>query len=318
MTSDCYEANRRMWDERARFHPDTAMYREFIERLRAGQDALLPFDDRVLGEVTGMKVLHLQCHIGTDTLSLARRGAKVVGVDFSAQSIERARALSSELGIAADFLVADVYRLKEVLSGQFDLVYTSYGVLCWLADLAEWARIAAHFVGPGGRLIVIDGHPLTTSAADDGVRGDRLTLDWPYLRGDGPIRDESSGSYADPSRPVEHPESFQWAHGLGEIVQSVIDAGLTVVRVDEHADGFWPRFQGMIRNPDRTWRLPDPLHGRYPMTFTLVARKPGAIGYNVKAMLSSHRAKVALAGNWKKIWKRDDGSKAVPCLPHPS
>lgn len=279
MTSDCYEVNRRLWDERARFHVDTEMYREFIGRLRAGQDTLLPFDDRVLGELTGLKVLHLQCHIGTDTLSLARRGAKVVGVDFSEQSIARARALSTELAIPAEFLIADVYRLREVLSGQFDLVYTSYGVLCWLADLAEWARIAADFVVPDGRLVVIDGHPLTTSAADDGVRGNRLTLDWPYLPGADPIRDESSGSYADPSRPVDQRESFQWSHGLGEIVQSVIDAGLTVTRMDEHAEGFWPRFEGMIRNPDRTWRLPHPLHGRYPMTFTLVARKPSDVAF---------------------------------------
>jgi SAM-dependent methyltransferase len=110
---------------------------------------------------------------------LARRGAKVIGVDFSAESVERARALSNELSIAAGFWVADVYRLKEVLSGQFDLGYTSYGVLCWLHDLAEWARMAAHFVTPGGRLVLIDDHPLAAAAADDGIGGNRLTLGCP-------------------------------------------------------------------------------------------------------------------------------------------
>ncbi len=273
MTRAYYEANRRIWDERARFHADTSMYGEFIERLRAGGDALLPFDDRVLGDLRGLRVLHLQCHIGTDTLSLARRGGRVVGIDFSAESIDRARALSSELGIAADFRVADIYRLEDVLSGQFDLIYTSYGVLCWLHDLAEWARIAAHFIAPGGRLIVIDTHPLAMSAADDGACGDRLALDWPYLSGQDAMKDECPNSYADPSFPVAPGAIYQWPHGLGEIFQSVADAGLSVVRIDEHPDGFWPRFAGMRRNSDRTWRLPDPLHGRYPLTFTLVAHK---------------------------------------------
>jgi len=194
MATACYEANRRVWDERARFHHETAIYRELIDRLRASQDTLLPFDDRVLGNLTGLKVLHLQCHIGTDTLSLARRGAKVIGVDFSAEAVERARALSNEISIPAEFRIADVYRLQNVLSGQFDLVYTSYGVLCWLHDLAEWARVAAGFVTPGGRLVVIDDHPLAAAAADSGIGGDRLTLGWPYLSCNDAIREESPNS----------------------------------------------------------------------------------------------------------------------------
>jgi SAM-dependent methyltransferase len=272
VVNNLYDANRRAWDERARFHADTPMYQESIERLLQGGDALLPFDDRVLGDLADCDVLHLQCHIGTDTLSLARRGARVVGVDFSTEAIVRARTLGKELQIEAQFVVADVYRLHEVLSGRFDLVYTSYGVLCWLGDLAAWARTAAHFLAPAGRLIVIDDHPLAAAIAEDGLCGGRIALDWPYLSSGTAIRYEASGSYADPSAKTEQREQYEWSHGLAEVLQSVIHAGLRIERVEEYAEGFYPRHPEMIRNPDRTWRLPEPLHGRYPLTFALVAR----------------------------------------------
>lgn len=269
MTNDPYA-----WDERARIHRDTPLYREYIQRLREGGDALLPFDDRALGELTDLDVLHLQCHIGTDTLSLARRGANAVGIDFSPVSIEEARSLGQELGLKATFLTSNVYTLPEHLKDDFDIVYTSYGVLCWLGDLKRWAEVAEGFVRPGGRLIVIDSHPLATAIADDGLKSDHVELDWPYFGAGTPLREDSPGTYADPTATNKMGVRWLWTHGLGDIVQAVLDTGLQLERLDEHADGFFPRHPDMMQNPDRTWRLPPPHHGRVPQTFTLIARKP--------------------------------------------
>ena len=269
---DPYEDNRRAWDERARLHRDTPMYREYIRRLREGGDALLPMDDRVLGDLTGLDVLHLQCHIGTDTLSLARRGGNVTGIDFSADAIAQARALSEELAIPATFLESDVYGLPDNLEGTFDLGYTSYGALSWLAAPVSWAEVAAGFVRPGGRLIVIDGHPLAMAVAEDGLTPDRVELDWPYMTDGEPIREDSQGSYADPDAKIEQRTRWEWNHGLGAIVQAVLDAGLVLERLDEHAEGYCARHPEMTKADDHTYRLPAPHHGRIPQTFTLVAR----------------------------------------------
>lgn len=273
MATDPYDTNRRAWDERARTHPDTPAYRDLIARLREGGDALGALDERALGDVAGLEVLHLQCHIGTDTLSLARRGARVVGVDFSGEAIARARALNEELHLDAEFVEADVRRLEDVLARRFDVVYASQGVLCWIGNVAAWARVAAAFLVPGGRLVLIDGHPLAAAIARDGLHGDRVVLDWPCLPGDGPIRIDTPGSYAAPGAETERHERYQWAHGVGEILQAVIDAGLRVERFEEHTTASYCSHAGMIREGDDSWRLPDPLHGRYPLRFTLVARK---------------------------------------------
>jgi hypothetical protein len=129
-------------------------------------------------------------------------------------------------------------------------------------------------VRPGGRFIVIDSHPLATAIADDGLDGARVELDWPYLAMGAPIAETSPGTYADPGAKIDQRTRWEWTHGLGEIVQAVLDAGLTLERLEEDAAGFFPRHPGMVQDPDRTWRLPDRHHGRIPQTFTLVARKP--------------------------------------------
>ncbi len=273
MDDDASTTNRRHWDERADFHLDTPMYREFVARLQAGHDALLPIDDRVLGEVGGLDVLHAQCHVGTDTLSLVRRGARVVGVDFSPRAIAQAQALSARLGLPARFVVGDVLDLPADLGGPFDLVYTSYGVLCWLGDLSRWARQLAAQLRVGGRLVVIDGHPLSSAILPDGIGGDRVTLQHRYL-GDGtPERWRATGSYADPTVATAHDESVEWDHSLGEVVTAVAAAGLRVESLVEHPETFYRFSPALQRGDDRLWRLPPPLHGRFPLSFSLVARR---------------------------------------------
>ena len=166
-------SNRAYWDEIAPVH--ARAYRE-IDLLRNGEAILDEIELREVGEVEGKTLLHLQCHIGTDTLAWARRGAIVTGVDFSPQSIALARQLQKELGLRATLICANLYELPGVLDQRFDVVYTSRGVLCWLRDLQEWARIIAHFLKPGGIFYIMESHPTchTFERAEDGeLRIDR-------------------------------------------------------------------------------------------------------------------------------------------------
>jgi SAM-dependent methyltransferase len=277
MSEAPYETNRRWWDERAGLHPETPLYRQAIERLRRGEDTLLPLDDEVLGELAGLDVLHLQCHIGTDTLSLARRGARPTGVDFSSVAVTKARALADELGLEAEFVESDVYTLPQRLRAGFDLVYTSYGALCWLGDLGRWAAAAAACLRPGGRLVLIDSHPLALAMAREQEAGSgTLRLDWPYLQRD-PVRVEEQGSYAAPDARTRESVTWEWAHGLAAVVQAVVDAGLALERLTENDAGYYPFTSGMVRSADGLWYLPTGLRGRYPLTYTLVARRSPAL-----------------------------------------
>lgn len=273
MAEDPYAANRRNWDERAAFHLDTPMYREFVAQLRGGGDTLKRFDDRVLGDLRDLDVLHLQCHVGTDTLSLVRRGARAVGVDFSEVSIEQARALASALAIPARFVVGDVLHLPDAVGGPFDVVYASYGVLCWIGDLAAWARSAAGRLRHGGRLIVIDGHPLASALAGDGIGDQTLVLGERYLGDGAPERIEGPGGYADRTHVSVHDTRFQWSHSLGDVVNAVRAAGLDVEALYEDPESFYRFSPRLVPSGDGLWQLPAPLHGRYPLTFTLVARR---------------------------------------------
>lgn len=276
MTREAYEANHRVWEERARFHLETPMYRGYLERLRAGGDTLLPFDDAVLGDLRGRRVLHLQCHVGPDTLSLARRGAEVVGVDFSGEAVEQATKLAREFALAdrVRFLRSDIYALPDVLEGEFDLVYTSYGALCWLHDMGAWAKVAARYVRPSGRLIAIDSHPMGDSIDDEFKGGEQPRLQYRYFAQPEPLRFEDGVNYADPDRKSEHSVSYAWIHSLQDILQSVLDAGLKLTQFREHPECYWRRFPNMTLGEDGLYRLPDELHGRWPLTFSLEARRP--------------------------------------------
>jgi SAM-dependent methyltransferase len=269
-----YDANERWWSERARAHRDTPLYAHYIANLRGPGDSLLPFDDRVFGDLTGVRALHLQCHIGTDTLSLAKRGATVTGVDFSQDALDQAARLAADVGLDATWVLGNATDLPDTLVGPWELVYTGYGALCWLHDLDAWAAGIAARLERGGRLVVIDGHPLASALAEQATDGPIVRLKYPMLALDGPMRFDEPGSYADRALETQHNELHEWFHGLGEIVQAVVDAGLVVERVDEHPEGYFQACPQMTRGPDGLWRLPAPIHGRFPMTFTLVARSP--------------------------------------------
>src|SRR5688500_15473841 len=151
------DTNRAHWDEAVPAHVASEFYD--VASFKAGRNTLLPVELAEVGDVAGRTILHLQCHFGMDTLSWARLGAVVTGVDFSAPAIEHARALAAELRIEARFIESNIYELPLKLDERFDIVFASYGVTVWLPDFAAWAKVAAHFVKPGGFLYLLDGHP---------------------------------------------------------------------------------------------------------------------------------------------------------------
>ena len=264
------EINRRFWDEAVAVHVASDFYD--VASFKAGRSTLLPVETAEVGDVTGKSLLHLQCHFGLDTLSWARAGARVTGVDFSREAVMTAGALASELGIEAPFVEANVYDLPSALDGQYDIVFTSYGVLCWLPDLAQWARIAARYVKPGGFFYIVEGHPMADSLADDAT-ADGLRLAYPYFGDGGPVTfDEDAGTYANPNaRLVNHRTSAYW-HGLGSIVSSLIDAGLRIEFLHEFPFCAWARLPSMTRGGDGYFRLPGD-DGRVPFLFSLRAQK---------------------------------------------
>lgn len=269
------QINRAWWDERAAYHSDTPLYRKHLQKLKSGDVSLLPFEVSEIGDIKGLNVLHLQCHIGTDTLSLSRLGAKVTGVDFSKIAIEQAKRLSADTGIPAEFKQCEIKDIGELFPGQFDLVYTSQGVLNWLPDLDIWAGQIAASLKSGGHLYVSESHPLAWSLAEENAIGkDSLRLGLAYLAQPVVEKFTETGSYADREKDTANNDTVEWSWGLGDIINSLIAGGLELLWLKEHAEGFYQAVPGMVESEDGYWRLPDTLHGKFPLTFTLMAIKP--------------------------------------------
>jgi ubiquinone/menaquinone biosynthesis C-methylase UbiE len=220
-----FENNRELWNGYVRINSQSRMYD--LPAFKAGKQSLHSVELEELGDVAGKTLLHLQCHFGMDTLSWARLGARVTGVDFSDEGIALAQSLSRELGIPARFIHSNIYDLPNVLDEQFDVVFTSYGVLCWLPDIAGWARIAARYLKPGGTFYIAEFHPILQSLDDTGQM-----FDVPYFGRPEPWRFESNGSYADPTADFHH-DSYEWSADLGCVVTSLIDAGLRIEHLHE-------------------------------------------------------------------------------------
>lgn len=261
------EANRRLWDEMARVH--LRAYQE-VQLLRDGAEILDEIELREVGSVRGKRLLHLQCHIGTDTLAWARRGAIVTGVDFSGEAIRCAEALRDELGLDARFVHANVYDLPNVLPEEFDIVYTSRGVLCWLRDLDAWARVVARFLSPGGLFYLMESHPVL-NALEERPPGE-LAFVHPYFHRPEPVRWEAGGpDYADPSHHLGHP-SHEWIWSLSDVVNAVLTAGLRIEFLNEHDRLFFRLLPSMTSADGRWYRLPQ-YADKVPLLFTLRARK---------------------------------------------
>jgi SAM-dependent methyltransferase len=259
-------ANRALWDEWTRIHEPSADYD--LAGFKAGGSRVRPYELEEIGDVTGLDLLHLQCHFGIDTLSWARLGARVTGVDFSEVSIALARSLAAELGLEARFILSDILDLPNVLADRFDVVYTSRGVLAWLPDLSAWARVVAHFLRPGGMFYITEEHPFSHVFAEV----TELRVENDYFRGPEPDAWPVVGSYVDPSAPVEQSVGYSWGHTLGEIVTVLAAAGLHLQFVHEFPFAEWA-YPFLVAHGDGTWRLPEDQRAKIPLFFSLKAIK---------------------------------------------
>jgi SAM-dependent methyltransferase len=229
-------------------------------------------DRDALGSVEGLDVLHLQCHLGTDTLSLLRLGARsVTGLDFSAKAIAHCRSLFARAGAGGRFVEGDVHDAVALLTNRFDLVYASIGAINWIPSIARWMQIAAALLRPGGRLYLRDVHPM--SMVIDPQTDLELRLRYPYGETAAPVTLHDLQSYTGDGTPLEHATTHEWSHGLGEIVQGAIDAGLGIDGLQEHFYTEWQALPSMIERVPGVYVLPDRPE-RLPLLFTLRASRP--------------------------------------------
>ncbi len=251
--------NRANWDERVPIHLAAPIYDP--APLRAGLARKNAIEEAELGTVDGLRLLHLQCHFGRDTLILAQRGATVVGLDFSPPAIMAARALAEELGFAdrARFVEADLYDAPDAIRepASFDRVYVTWGAICWLPDIAGWARIVAHFLRPGGSLYLAEGHPAALVFDDAVSQPDgRPGFFLPYFHSE-PLVLEDATDYADPDARLTNARTCQWIHPIGAVVTALISAGLRLDWLHEHDAITWRMFRCLIEGPDGLYRWPD-------------------------------------------------------------
>lgn len=265
------KSNLELWNNWTRLHTTSASDVYGITDFKAGKSSLRSLELEELGDVSGKTLLHLQCHFGKDTLSWARLGATVTGADFSDKAIEYARQLSAELDIPATFVLSDLYDLPNSLSGQFDIVFTSYGAIYWLPDMDRWAQIVAHFLKPGGTFYIAEFHPFAY-VFDNADDGEGLKIAYPY-RSVQPIRLESQGSYAVPDADYQGVE-YGWDHSLGDIINALIKAGLHIEFVHEHDFTVFPMFKCLERSEDGYYRLKNPVErAAIPLMFSIRAKK---------------------------------------------
>jgi SAM-dependent methyltransferase len=222
------EKNRLLWDQWTMVNlAEQSDYQEQLSQFSQGDTILPEIVREEVGEVAGKSLLHLMCHFGLDTLSWAREGAKVTGVDFSPNAIQKARSLSKDFSLPAEFICSDIYQLKETLNHKFDIVFTSVGVLIWLPDLLKWAQVIAHFLKQGGIFYIYDGHPLRQFLLPG--REDALgrLVQVGYFGQSEPDCFHEQGSYANPTASSIH-TVYYWPHAIGEVITALCEAGLKI------------------------------------------------------------------------------------------
>jgi len=260
--------NRAMWDERVPIHVAADFYD--VDGFRTGRRRLAvePFEVDELGDVEGRTLVHLQCHFGLDTLSWARLGARVTGLDFSGPAVDAATALAAEIGVDADFVRADLYDAVRALGRRtFDVVYTGKGALIWLPDIRRWAEVCAALLAPGGTFYLSEFHPLADIFGWESLEIERSYFD------PSPLLDESSGTYADFDAPTTQNVNYEWQHPLGAVVSALIDAGLVIEFLHEYPFTLFPRWPFLEKRDDGSYVVP-PAIPQLPLMYSIRAVKP--------------------------------------------
>ncbi len=269
--TDYRDVNRANWNERAAAHAASPGYsvQQFADD-PAYLSHVVRFDLPLLGSVDGLRGVHLQCHIGTDTISLSRLGATMTGLDFSDKSLDEARRIADLAGAKINYVQSDVYDAQAAVGTDHDFVYTGIGALGWLPDIARWARTVASVLRPGGRLFIREGHPLLWVLDHDRTDG-LLALEYPYFEQPEPMIWDEPGSYVQTDVTFEHTVTHEWNHSLGEIVSALLTAGMTITGLVEHTSVPWNALPGRLRNVGEGEGLLSVRPERLPHTYTLQA-----------------------------------------------
>lgn len=258
-----FKVNQDLWNGWTKLHERSSTYD--IAGFKQGKSSLHPIELEELGNVSGKKLLHLQCHFGLDTLSWARLGAQVTGVDFSNKAIELAQSLNKELALDARFICSNIYDLPEKLDENYDIVFTSYGILAWLPDIKKWSEIIYHFLKDGGIFYIVEFHPILNMLDDNGV------LQETYFNLKKPIKYECKGSYAAPKADFTH-DAYEWTHPLSEIITSLINAGLQLDFMHEFPFSICGDFPFLVKGKDGLWRFKRQ-EDKVPLMFSIKATK---------------------------------------------
>ena len=263
MSIDYISINKAAWDRKVQIHYQSEFYnvKAFIE----GNCSLNPIELDLLGDVRGKKILHLQCHFGQDSISLARKGAIVTGVDFSTVAIEKAKELSIETNVDVNFICSNIYDVNKHIDEDFDIVFTSYGTICWLPDLSAWANIISDFLKPEGQFVFADFHPVVWMF-DDKFKH----IKYCYFKSD-PVIEIEEGTYAEKNADINH-KNITWNHGISEVLNSLIAAGIEIREVKEYDYSPYNCFNETIEVGSSQYRI-EHLKNKIPMVYSVLGIK---------------------------------------------
>ena len=262
-TNKYFDTNRDTWNKKVAIHAQSEMYN--MKAFKSGKSSLMPYELKALGDVKGKSLLHLQCHFGQDTLSWQRMGAKCVGIDLSDEGIKLAKQLNDELKLDAEFVCCNVLDTSKYINKTFDIVYTSYGVIGWLPDLKPWAKMISERLKTGGIFYIVEFHPILWMF--DYVDG-KPKMEHHYNQ-DEVIYEEYEGTYANQSSKMVSKE-YGWNHGLSEVVNALIEAGLQIDYLNEHDESPYDVFPDLIKAESGMYKMKDQL---FPMIFEIKATK---------------------------------------------
>ncbi len=270
--TDHFAINKLNWNDRATIHikDEAGGYR--VQAFLDGADNLHDIEHEEIGDVSGLRIAHLQCHFGIDTLCLARRGASCVGLDFSPVAVQAARQLQVKTGLDASFVEGNVYDARQLMTGEFDMVYVTWGAINWLPDIAGWAKVVSSLLKPGGRLYLLEGHPFIM-LLDETTPELRPAYDW-RTPSDQPVTMDTPTTYTGDTDIIAHPTTCEWIHPVSDILNGLIAAGMRIEALNEHERLAW-QFAPNMRPVDgrrRMWVLPQGIP-RMPLSFSIWARK---------------------------------------------
>lgn len=264
MQLDYISINKFLWNQKTEYHYSSDFYD--VAGFLQGRSSLNEIELALLGDVSGKSILHLQCHFGQDTLSLARMGAQVTGADLSEAAIAKAKELNDKLQLGGEFVCSDLYALPDVLHSKFDVVFTSYGTIGWLPDIERWASVVANYLKPGGHFVFVDFHPVMWMFSND-----FSNVQYSYFHGD-PIVESLEGTYADKDAPIKATE-VGWNHGLAEVMSALKSAGLDIRTFQEYDYSPYNCFSNMVEAAPGKYFIVG-MEKKLPMVYSLVAQAP--------------------------------------------